>query len=670
MIKAWLTIGAFALCSIGFGQFASTDTSTLPEFSIYHPVLEWVNSTGVNATNQTIAHHFPGQALPSIIYAEQDDSSIHVVHQQAPFEFSAEVLPVLPELDYTTMRTRQMDAGHSDWYLMALNPSRIICKEGLLTDAPADTLISSDAVWVNFEVIDINGDGSDELITVEYGNNGKIIAWADSNGTFVAQDTIGLAAYATHLHAFDLNYDAIPDFIVPGTPLRIFTSTNGTWELTASALGRGNADFADLDGDYDIDVATTDYYGLTWSQIRNELNGTFDITTAIADTSSDQWYGQVCRIADVTGDGAPDILLTRAIDNTIYLWRNGLDEMNDLVELTPAGQAGVRHVSLVDMDLDGDLDWLGAGPYQHIGVLENTQIKFGCTYPFAINYTELANADDGSCTFDPNGCSNCPADLDGDFQIGTTDLLLMLSNFGQSCPEPETPEWGCGDPVNYHGYDYSTVQIGDQCWFAENLRTEYFQNGESIPGEIEEDEWEYQLYGPATAIYGELGYCTHLSPTFDACNSDLALEEYGRLYNGFAVLDDRELCPVGFHIPSDNEFMELEAFIGIPQDSLELWDGLRGQVAPLLKSTTGWYEGENGSNSIGFNAVPADMRYCPGNYQGAGRYARFWTSTTQMWGQWGGNIWGRMIFWNEVGVYRSPVGECQGMSVRCIQDSE
>ena len=639
MKKAWLTVCAIALYGIGLGQLVSTDSSTLPEFSIYHPVLEWVNSTGVNATNHTIAHHFPERTLPSIIYAEQHDSSIHVIHQEAPFEFSPEVLPVLPELNYSAMRSRQTDAGHSTWYLLALEPSRIIRKEGLLTDAPADTLVSSDAVWVNFEVIDINGDGADELVTVEYGNNGKIIAWADSNGTFIAQDTIGLAAYATHLHAFDLNYDAIPDFIVPGTPLRVFTSINGTWELSASLPGRGNTDFADLDGDFDLDIATTDYYGMTWSQVRNDLNGNFDIASAIADTTSNQWYGQVCRIADVTGDGAPDILLTRAIDNTIYLWRNGVDEMNDLVELAPAGQAGIRHVSLVDMDLDGDLDWLGAGPYQHIGVLENTQIKYGCTYPFATNYTELANADDGSCTFDPNTCSNCPADLDGDFQIGTTDLLLMLSNFGQSCPEPEAPEWGCGDPVHYHGYDYATVLIGEQCWFAENLKSGLYRNGDEIPHYETSADW----LGAAADETGAWVYFDN-----DCTMGDL----YGKLYNWYVIGDDRGVCPQDWHVPSNEE-----------------WNGLvnhYGGAASAAIELKGYHsEAWNGNGSNGFNALPGGFRDW-GNavFFFESTSGDWWTSSTQ------GSAFWRGMEADSDGVNNALYNKRMGNSIRCIKDSE
>ncbi len=69
---------------------------------------------------------------------------------------------------------------------------------------------------------------------------------------------------------------------------------------------------------------------------------------------------------------------------------------------------------------------------------------------------------------------NCQDDLDGDGVIGVNDLMQLLSSFGTDCApteEPETAEFTCGDPVSYHGYDYATVQIGEQCWFAENLRS-------------------------------------------------------------------------------------------------------------------------------------------------------------------------------------------------------
>ena len=51
------------------------------------------------------------------------------------------------------------------------------------------------------------------------------------------------------------------------------------------------------------------------------------------------------------------------------------------------------------------------------------------------------------------------------------------------------PLYSCGDPVSYQGYDYATVLIGEQCWFAENLRSENYENGDAIPSGLSDGEW-------------------------------------------------------------------------------------------------------------------------------------------------------------------------------------
>ncbi|MDA0903822.1 MAG: hypothetical protein O3B70_05745, partial [Bacteroidetes bacterium] len=56
----------------------------------------------------------------------------------------------------------------------------------------------------------------------------------------------------------------------------------------------------------------------------------------------------------------------------------------------------------------------------------------------------------------------------------------------------------CGDPVSYQGYDYATVLIGDQCWFAENLRSENYENGDAISAGLSDSEWSSTTSG-ATA---------------------------------------------------------------------------------------------------------------------------------------------------------------------------
>ena len=70
------------------------------------------------------------------------------------------------------------------------------------------------------------------------------------------------------------------------------------------------------------------------------------------------------------------------------------------------------------------------------------------------------------------------SDTDFDGCVGINDFLVHLSNFGSGCgPEPA---WACGDPLEYQGYDYETVQIGGKCWFAEDLQTAHFTNDDPI----------------------------------------------------------------------------------------------------------------------------------------------------------------------------------------------
>ena len=110
---------------------------------------------------------------------------------------------------------------------------------------------------------------------------------------------------------------------------------------------------------------------------------------------------------------------------------------------------------------------------------------FGCTDPLACNYNEAASVDDGTCASCEALATACgegtvwdadsqtcivanPSDSNFDGCVQLNDLLNLLSAYGD-CGAEESP-WLCGDPLEYQGYDYGTVQIGEQCWFAENLR--------------------------------------------------------------------------------------------------------------------------------------------------------------------------------------------------------
>ena len=212
---------------------------------------------------------------------------------------------------------------------------------------------------------------------------------------------------------------------------------------------------------------------------------------------------------------------------------------------------------------------------------------------------------------------------------------------------------GCGDPVSYQGYDYATVLIGDQCWFAENLCNENYDNGDAIPSNLSDSEWSTTNSG-AVALYGEDSGCDNYSPDIDACDPAQSLEEYGRLYNWYAVDDARGLCPSGWHVPTDGEWTVMT-------------DELGGEsiAGGQMKTTYGWYNGGHGTNSSGFSGLPGGFRVSSGFFFSAGVYGYWWSSSPV-----GSYAWVRYLLNDVENVGRDLNNLRLGFSVRCVRDAE
>ena len=205
----------------------------------------------------------------------------------------------------------------------------------------------------------------------------------------------------------------------------------------------------------------------------------------------------------------------------------------------------------------------------------------------------------------------------------------------------------CGQPLTYQGYSYETVQIGGQCWFAENLRSELYLNGDSISTEL----WDYAESG-RVAVYGEGGYnCSSSVPNGDACDEVWAFEAFGRMYNGHAINDGRGLCPYGWRVPTNSDWSSLENWVE--------GDGSK------LKALSGWHNDGNGNNETGFNAYPGGARFGNGYWINAGVSGCWWSSNTTG----GGSNYRRCLNTSDNFDFGS-FGYTAGFSVRCIQDSE
>ena len=196
------------------------------------------------------------------------------------------------------------------------------------------------------------------------------------------------------------------------------------------------------------------------------------------------------------------------------------------------------------------------------------------------------------------------------------------------------------------------VIIGYQVWMAENLNVDKFRNGDLIPEAKTDEEWKNA---------GENG-----QPAWCFYENDPANEtKYGKLYNWFAVNDPRGLSPVGYHIPSDQEWTILTDYLG-------------GEVAAgcKIKSSCGWSENGNGTNDSGFSGLPGGYRHQYGSFFYVGYLGNWWSSTEK--GNykyyWSSTEAGTCLAWSRGLSYRSgrfirgASDEADGFSVRCLRD--
>ena len=207
---------------------------------------------------------------------------------------------------------------------------------------------------------------------------------------------------------------------------------------------------------------------------------------------------------------------------------------------------------------------------------------------------------------------------------GCTDpLATNFDPYAQEGGACDYSTWPCGALWSFDGYSYATTLIGNQCWFAENLRTTVYANGDLIPAGLTDGEWSSTATG-ATAVYGEgSSGCNHSSPDIDACDEAQSLAAYGRLYNWYAVDDTRGLCPNGWHVPTHEDYFELMDFLGS--------QGFAGFEGVALMATSGyWFDPDDGpivgTDDFGFTAVPSGRRENFGYFSGAGSGASLWFS--------------------------------------------
>jgi len=180
---------------------------------------------------------------------------------------------------------------------------------------------------------------------------------------------------------------------------------------------------------------------------------------------------------------------------------------------------------------------------------------------------------------------------------------------------------------------YKTVVIGTQTWMAENLNYAV------------DSSWCYESSVDSCAKYGRLyqwASAMGLSATYNTTSA-----------SGVISTPQQGVCPVGWHIPTDAEWTTLGNTVG--------GEDVAGTA---LKSTNGWYNDGNGTDTYGFSALPAGRRYYYGSFYYVGGYADFWSATeydTDL-------AYGWYLGYGIAGMYANYYDEDGAFSVRCLKD--
>ena len=229
-------------------------------------------------------------------------------------------------------------------------------------------------------------------------------------------------------------------------------------------------------------------------------------------------------------------------------------------------------------------------------------------------------------------------------------ILILMISFLFSCnkEDPSQPI-----AIDIEGNVYKTIIIGTQTWMAENLKTTKYRNVDPIPNATDQTEWNALRTG---------AFCNYDNLIYRA-------ETYGRLYNNFAVSDSRNIAPVGWHVPSVEEWQILIDFCGgndIASDVLKE-AGLTHWNAPNPYDTQAIQMTPRGAtNESGFTALPGGMR--SNEFEYLNMNGVWWTTEVDYLAY---EVKAVIISSNFSyrNVFKGSIPLRYGVSIRCIQDN-
>jgi uncharacterized protein (TIGR02145 family) len=265
----------------------------------------------------------------------------------------------------------------------------------------------------------------------------------------------------------------------------------------------------------------------------------------------------------------------------------------------------------------------------------------------------------GSLTYSITGTPSGGGTASFALNIGNSSCILNFSvdntqnnNSTHSCGTQNihNPSLSYGNLTDQDGNTYKTIVIGTQEWMAENLKVSEYRNGDLIPIVTNGNTWSGLNTGAS---------CFYNNDQNISCPN-------GKLYNWYAVSDSRNICPQGWHIPSDNEWNTLISYLD--PSNVPNADGIQsisaGSTLKSMFSMDGTTPVPNSTNESGMSAQMNGFRYEDGNFYDMNSNLLWWSSTERDIN----SAWFRSLNYSGNFVDRRSYNKKDGFSVRCLKD--
>jgi uncharacterized protein (TIGR02145 family) len=219
--------------------------------------------------------------------------------------------------------------------------------------------------------------------------------------------------------------------------------------------------------------------------------------------------------------------------------------------------------------------------------------------------------------------------------MGILLLFLNISIKGFAQESTETVQ-------DIDGNVYPIITIGKQVWIKANLKTTRYSNGDSM----------------GTTIPATLNITNEPTPkyqwAYDGDESNVKI--YGRLYTWYAATDDRNICPTGWHVPTDKDWSTLMIYL--------VGEYVAG--GKLKETGTTHWKNPNleATNESGFTALPGGYRYDNGTFYDIGSTGNWWSSTEVS----ANNAWCYTVYNNLRNADRHYSKKTNNLSVRCVRN--